>query len=78
MNFVQALAAMQRWLHQSDAENGGYRITINVPTVGDEARLRLALKNELENVGPSQLDLDKPFRLMGFGVEFKWPSGNGK
>jgi hypothetical protein len=76
MGLVDALAALERWLNHSDVFNDGYRITICVPRAGDEARLRLALRNEFESITVGQLDLDIPLHIMGFRVEFKWPGPN--
>jgi hypothetical protein len=74
MSLMDALAGMRVWLRGSGAHNReGYRITINVPTIEDEARLRSALRDEFESITVGQLDLDIPLHIMGFRVEFKWP-----
>ena len=74
MSLTDTLAAMRHWLRQSGSLNSdGYRIVIEVPTVDEEARIRLALTNEFEMHAIDRLDLDKPLRIMGFEVEFKWP-----
>jgi hypothetical protein len=74
MNFTQVMISMRHWLRKSGSGVDGYRITIDVPAVDDEARLRLALKNEFEQLTVEQLDLDRLLRIMGFDVQFKWPS----
>ena len=75
MDLTDVLAQVRHWLRESGSLNTeGYRIVIEVPTVDDEAKLRMALKNEFEKFTVGQLDLDKPIRVMGFEVEFKWPS----
>ncbi len=74
MGLKDVLAAIYRWLHMNGSiSTKDYRIVIDVPTVCDEAALRLALKNEFESA-VGYFDLDKPLRVMGFDVEFKWPS----
>jgi len=74
MSLAVALAGMRHWLRDSGSlNNEGYRIVIDVPTVEDEAKLRVALEGEFVNFTIERLDLDKPLRIMGFEVEFKWP-----
>ena len=71
---TNALAALRLWLRESGSlGSDGYRIVIDVPTVDEEAKLRLALTNEFAMHAIDRLDLDKPLRIMGFEVEFKWP-----
>jgi hypothetical protein len=77
MSLIDALAGLRVWLRGSGAvSTDGYRITINVPTIEDEARLRPALRDEFESITVGQLNLDIPLHIMGFRVEFKWPSRN--
>jgi hypothetical protein len=76
VSLTDALAALRAWLHDSRTPyTGDFRVVIEVPTIEDEARLRLALAMEFEHFAIGQLDLDKPLRIMGFDVEFKWPKG---
>jgi hypothetical protein len=66
---------MGHWLRDSGSHAMlGYRLVIDVPTVEDEARLRRALKKEFDNSTVGKIDLDKPLRILGFDIEFKWPS----
>jgi hypothetical protein len=75
-NFAQVIASMRNWLRKSCSNVDGYRITIDIPTVDEEARLRLVLKNEFEGRALGYVDLDQPLRIMGFDVQFRWPRGS--
>lgn len=82
MNLPKVMATLRHWLLRNRVDLGTdsrpLKVTIEAPTVEAASALLFALKRDFEPtifLGPFDIDLDKPFRLMGIEVMFKMPEG---